>query len=197
MLNLHQTRRIFGSCPSIFLEEAFLTMPVQSLECSLGEVFIANRAQLWRIARRIVTTADLAEDVVQDAFLKIADGTPERLAEKPLGYCCQIVRNMALDYCRRYRTECNYRTFDVDVEVVEMRNDQTPCRSLCERQVILAIDKALSELPPRTRQVFELYRLEGLTQREIAVRLDCALGLVNGLIADASAAIKGCAHLLD
>jgi len=45
--------------------------------------------------------------------------------------------------------------------------------------------------------VFEMYRLEGLTQRDIAQRLGCALGLVNGLIAQAAHAIQSCAHLLD
>jgi RNA polymerase sigma-70 factor (ECF subfamily) len=66
-----------------------------------------------------------------------------------------------------------------------------------ERQAIHAIDKVLAGLAPRTRLVFELYRLEGLTQREIALRLGCALGLVNGLIAEAALAIKACGRLLD
>lgn len=172
-------------------------MQVHPQEFSLVNVFIANRMQLWRIARRIVMTADLADDVLQDSFLRIAEGTPARLAEKPFNYCCQIVRNMALDYCRRHRTESCYRTFDIDVEAVEMPSDQTPCRSLSERQVVLAIDKVLSELPPRTRMVFELYRIEGMTQRQIAERCDCALGLVNALISDATAAISSCADLLE
>lgn len=166
-------------------------------EPSLGEVFIAHRAQLWRVARKIVSATDLADDVVQDAYLKIVDGASVRQAVQPVGYCFQVVRNMALDYCRRHRTEATYRSFDVEVEVLDIPNAETPDRRMRERQVIHAIDRALDALPPRTRQVFELYRIEGLTQREIAARLGCALGLVNGLIADAAAAIKGCAHLLD
>ncbi|MBO9643447.1 MAG: sigma-70 family RNA polymerase sigma factor [Pseudacidovorax sp.] len=164
---------------------------------SLGDIFIANRTHLWRVARKIVNTAELADDVVQDAYLKIVDGACARLADKPVGYCCQVVRNMALDYCRRHRTEASYRTYDVDVEVLEIPNVDTPDRRMRERQVIAAIDRALATLPARTRLAFELYRLEGLTQREIAARLGCALGLVNALIAEAANAIQGCAHLLD
>lgn len=172
-------------------------MPSHVPQLSLGEVFIANRAQLWRVARKIVNTADLADDVVQDSYLKLFDGPCVRHAERPIGYCCQVVRNMALDYCRRHRVEASYRTFDVDVELLDMpTNAATPDRMMCERQVISAIDKALAGLAPRTRLVFELYRLEGLTQREIAARLGCALGLVNGLIAEAATAIKSCGHLL-
>ncbi|MDP9901722.1 sigma-70 family RNA polymerase sigma factor [Variovorax ginsengisoli] len=172
-------------------------MSSHSPEPSLGEVFIANRAHLWRVARKIVNTADLADDVVQDAYLKLVDGPCMRHADRPIGYCCQVVRNMALDYCRRHRVEASYRTFDIDVEQLDMpATAATPDRMMCERQVICAIDKVLAGLAPRTRMVFELYRLEGLTQREIAQRLGCALGLVNGLIAEAAMAIKTCGHLL-
>ncbi|CAN7517734.1 sigma-70 family RNA polymerase sigma factor [Variovorax paradoxus] len=166
-------------------------------EPTLAEVFIANRAQLLRVARRIVRTAELADDVVQDAYLKITDGPCVRKADRPIGYCCQVVRNVALDCCRRHTVEANYRTFDVDVEALDVAGAPTPDRLMRERQAIQAIDKVLAGLPARTRLVFELYRLEGLTQREIAQRLGCALGLVNGLIAEAAQAIKECGRLLE
>lgn len=187
-----------ASARALELEEEVLNTPLsQPSEPSLAEVFIAHRAQLWRVARKIVSTADLADDVLQDAYLKIADGPCARQAERPIGYCCQVVRNMALDYCRRHRVEASYRTFDVDVETLDLPTTaSTPDRTMCERQVIDAIDKVLAGLSPRTRLVFELYRLEGLTQREIAARLGCALGLVNGLIAEAASAIKSCGQLL-
>lgn len=187
-----------ASARALELEEEVLNTPLsQPSEPSLAEVFIAHRAQLWRVARKIVNTADLADDVLQDAYLKIADGPCARQAERPIGYCCQVVRNMALDYCRRHRVEASYRTFDVDVETLDLPTTaSTPDRTMCERQVIDAIDKVLAGLSPRTRLVFELYRLEGLTQREIAARLGCALGLVNGLIAEAANAIKSCGQLL-
>jgi len=172
-------------------------MPPHLAEPSLGEVFIANRPQLWRVARKIVNTSDLADDVVQDAYLKLVDGPCVRHADRPIGYCCQVVRNTALDYCRRHRVEASYRTFDIDVEQLDMpATSLAPDRMMCERQVIGAIDKVLAGLAPRTRLVFELYRLEGLTQREISSRLGCALGLVNGLIAEAATAIKSCGQLL-
>ena len=187
-----------ASARALELEEEVLNTPLsQPSEPSLAEVFIAHRAQLWRVARKIVSTADLADDVLQDAYLKIADGPCARQAERPIGYCCQVVRNMALDYCRRHRVEASYRTFDVDVETLDLPTTASaPDRTMCERQVIDAIDKVLAGLSPRTRLVFELYRLEGLTQREIAARLGCALGLVNGLIAEAANAIKSCGQML-
>jgi RNA polymerase sigma factor (sigma-70 family) len=171
-------------------------MSSNSTELSLGEIFVANHAKLWRVARQIVRTSDLADDVMQDAYLRIADGS-ERKVDRPIGYCCQVVRNLALDYCRRQTLESTYRTFDVDVELVDLRAAPSPDRLMRERQVVHLIDKALAMLPARTRMVFELNRIEGYTQRAIALRLGCALGLVNRLIAEADEAIKACGHLLD
>lgn len=171
-------------------------MSLHSSESLLGEVFVANRAQLWRVARRIVRTTELADDVMQDAYLRIVDGVSDRKIDKPMGYCCQIVRNLALDHCRRQSLEATYRTFDVDLELLDVPGAPTPDRLMRDRQAIDLIDKALMELPSRTRVVFQLYRLEGLTQRDIAQRLGCALGLVNRLISEADEAISALRHLV-
>ncbi|MGJ7611906.1 MULTISPECIES: sigma-70 family RNA polymerase sigma factor [unclassified Variovorax] len=165
-------------------------------ESSLGDVFVANRAQLMHVARRIVRTADLADDVVQDAYLRIADGACDRKVDKPMGYCCQVVRNLALDHCRRQSLEATYRTFDVDIETLDVPGPPSPDRLMRDRQVVRLIDQVLSRLPERTRLAFQLYRLEGLTQRDIAVQLGCALGLVNRLIAEADEAIGTVRYLM-
>jgi len=169
---------------------------MSSPESSLGDVFVANRAQLWHVARRIVRTTDLADDVVQDAYLRIADGACRKI-DKPMGYCCQVVRNLALDHCRRQSLEATYRTFDIDVETLDVPGPSSPDCLMRDRQVVGLIEQALSRLPARTRAAFQLYRLEGLTQRGIAAQLGCALGLVNRLIAEADEAVGAMRHLIN
>ncbi len=172
-------------------------MSLDTIELTLEEVFIANRIQLWRIARKIVHAADVADDVMQDAYLRIAGNScVERKIEKPYAYCCQVVRNLALDQHRRLANEAIYRTLDVDVELLDVAGAPSPARAMIDRQAIGFVDKALEGIPPKTRLIFELYRVHGLTQRDIAARLNCALGLVNRLIADAGRAIQPWAHLL-
>lgn len=47
---------------------------------------------------RTMSDARAADDVMQDAYMRIADGLcADRKIQKPLGYCCQVVRNLALD----------------------------------------------------------------------------------------------------
>ncbi len=173
-----------------------MDMLMHSSEPTLGEVFIANRAQLQRVAQKIVRTADLADEVLQDAYLKLADGAAVRDVRKPLGYCCQVVRNVAFDYHRHQSVEASYRTYCEDVELVSPPSNDAPERVLDGRQALAVIDRVLGALPARTRLAFELNRLSGMTQREIAARLGCSATLVNFMIKDADAALENCRYLV-
>lgn len=164
---------------------------------TLGEVFIAHRAQLRCIAQRIVGTRELADEITQDAYLKLVEGVCARQVDKPFCYCCQVVRNLALDHCRRQSVEATYRIYTDDGELPQVPGGSVPDRSLHERQVLDAIDKVLDSLPPRTRHAFELHRLAGLTQREIAQRLGCSATLVNFMLRDATQVLASCRDLLD
>jgi RNA polymerase sigma factor (sigma-70 family) len=173
-----------------------MDMSLQPSEPTLGEVFIANRAQLQRVAQKIVRTVDLANEVLQDAYLKLADGASVREVRKPLGYCCQVVRNVAFDYHRHHAVEASYRTYCEDVELVSPPSNDAPERVLGGRQALAVIDRVLDALPARTRLAFELNRLSGMTQREIGVRLGCSATLVNFMIKDADAALESCRYLV-
>lgn len=164
-------------------------MQTKSIESSVEDVFIEMREQLGRIARRILRNAELAEEVVQDTYLRIAEGKCDRNVERPAAYCARAVRNMALDYLRRQQHENDYRIHDVDVELLDVPSGSSPEGIVFERQAILLFHKVLEGVSPRAREAFELYRISGATQRQIAVQMGCALGVVNALIAEACRAI--------
>ncbi|ATE59255.1 sigma-70 family RNA polymerase sigma factor [Thauera sinica] len=159
---------------------------------SLGEMFIARRADLRAVAAGIVGHSELVDDVLQDAYLKLAYGVCVRDVEKPYNYCCQVVRNMAFDYCRRRVTESACIVQSEDGELPEVEGGHVPEAGLDERRILSWIEAALEQLPERTRLVFELYRLQGRTQREIAGIIGVSASLVNILIKDAVGALSRC-----
>lgn len=160
----------------------------------LDEVFIAHHPQLRQMALNIVRCADFADDIMQDAWLRLSQAGS---VHKPLCYCYQVVRNLAMDHFRRHGTEASYRSFGVDVEQVERSCGVTPECILHQRRALAAIEQALEALPARTRHAFELHRLHEMTQRDIADQLGCSATLVNFMVRDASAALQGCRRWLD
>lgn len=172
-------------------------MSVELQQRVLGDIFIEHRMRLRRIARKIVGTSHVADEVMQDAYLKVVEMTAVREILKPFCYCCQVVRNMALDHCRRQTVESSYRIYPDDGELPQIAGGSIPDHQLHGMQVIHAIDRILCGLPSRTRLVFELSRLGGLTQRDIARQIGCSATLVNFMLRDASQAIASCRELVD
>lgn len=161
----------------------------------LRATFVAHRAQLQGLAHKITGRRELAEDVVQDAFVKLGDAASAFQIQQPLAYCFQVVRNLAIDCRRRLNTES---TLFADEEFgFEVPAGQgTPEQFAINRQNLVIVDGVLGTLPERTRQAFELYRVAGLTQRAIGQQLGVSAALVNSMIRDATVALGRCRHLL-
>ena len=69
-------------------------------------IYNATSAKLFGVAVRILKRSDLAEDVIQDAYLKIWDAAPKFRPElgSPMSWMVAITRNRAIDVLRK-RTE--------------------------------------------------------------------------------------------
>jgi RNA polymerase sigma-70 factor (ECF subfamily) len=162
----------------------------------LGGAFVAHRAKLQGLAHKITGRRELAEDVVQEAFLKLSDVSASLPVQQPVGYCFQVVRNLAIDCRRRLMLEAGVFADGESGEHVAAQQG-TPEQYAINRQNLVIVDAVLGRLPARTRQAFEMYRVGGLTQRAIGERLGVSAALVNSMIRDAVQALAGCRHLLD
>lgn len=163
------------------------------MEAALGDAFVGNRDALRRAALAIVGSPERADDVVQDAYLRVHQVDAAGDLQQPLRFCFRVVRNMALDHWRRAAFECELLTHEDEWQHVPA-DSATPERHAMARQYLAIADKVLSGLPAKTRKVFELYHLSGLTQRDIGRELGVSIGQVNSLIRDATDAlhIKRC-----
>ncbi len=157
----------------------------------LEDVFIEHRDRLRAAAQRIVGSRERAEDVLQDAYLRVSKVTSQPVIQRPLRYWFQVVRHLAIDSRRRMLLESH-------VFVDEMQGDVMPAPQSSPEQVaitgqfLILLEQTLVGLPDRTGRAFRMYRLEGLTQREIAVQLRVSPTLVNFMIRDAIGALKNC-----
>jgi RNA polymerase sigma-70 factor (ECF subfamily) len=150
----------------------------------IRQQFIVSRPQLRDAAARILGCRQRAEDVVQDAFLKLADGIEELHVKNTLPYLYQLVRNLAIDRYRRSSFEA--QVFSCEEEGLNVgSNAASPEAHAIHTQQLVLVARALATLPERTRAAFELHRLGGKTQREVAEQLGISTTLVNFMIRDA------------
>jgi RNA polymerase sigma factor (sigma-70 family) len=73
-------------------------------------------------------------------------------------------------------------------ELHDILRDDQPLQDevIAARERLVFVRKALSTLPPRTREVFLMHRLEGMRYREIAERLSISVSAVEKHIARAT-----------
>ena len=145
---------------------------------ALADLYDRYGRAVYALVLRIVRDAGIAEDLVQETFLRVWNRAQAFDAHKGsmAAWLLAVARNRAIDYLRsaggRERNAMEFEEADHPALYTDME------------QSILASDKArrvktaMQKLTPNLRQVIELAYFEGLSQTEMAERLGQPLGTV-------------------
>lgn len=148
------------------------------------EAYLSHRAALIDYAAAIVGGRAAAEDVVQGALLRLTNAPPGRRRRHPAAYLFRIVHNLAVDWARRRALESRSAA-TAEAAAVTPRPAPLPEEVAIQRNRLKVVEDALAELPERTRLAFEMYRLGGYTQQQVADALGISVRLVGMLLSDA------------
>ena len=150
-----------------------------ALDCWFVDEVLPLEPALVRLLRRYWRRADDVPDLRQEVYTRVyesamRDGIPAATA----AYVFRAARNLLIDQARRARVV----SFDLVAELEELpeapRDEWSPERISAARAELRLLERALESLPPRCREVVSLRRIDGLSQKEIAVRLGIAEGTV-------------------
>lgn len=154
-------------------------------DSSLVKIYIENRSKLVKFVSGIAGGKSEAEDIVQDAFFRLSSAPDVIVSPQvQMSYLFQIVRNLAIDYFRKQSLINRYSSPEEEGINVPA-NTATPEGAYLDQATLMAVGNALQELPDRTRYAFEMYRIHGVPQKEIAKELNVSPTLVNFMIRDA------------
>jgi RNA polymerase sigma-70 factor (ECF subfamily) len=158
---------------------------------ALAELYDRYGRIAYSLILRIVRDAGIAEDLVQETFLRVWNRVHGFDAEKgAIGpWLLAVARNRAIDYLRsssgKERNAVEFEETDHPALYTDMERD------LLLSDAARRIKSALQKLPDNHRQVIELAYFEGLSQTEMAERMGQPLGTVKTWV---RAALK---HLRD
>ena len=156
------------------------------------QLYRQTSAKLFGIALRIVRQEGLAEDVLQECYIRIwnrAGDYREGLAA-PMTWMASIVRNRSLDWLRR----ANPEVIDVDGEIIEgvASDGPGPLAALEQSRDGAALARCLGELESKQRQAILLAFHGGLSHSELAAQLRQPLGTVKTWVRRGLARLKTC-----
>lgn len=123
--------------------------------------WINTQGQLRSFVYKKVKDKALAEDIVQDVFLKVYTHLASlRDTEKITGWIYQVTRNVITDHFRKQGKSINRVDLDWETETTNYNE----CVSLCLKDM-------LRQLPSLYREAIELTEFENLSQLQLAERL--------------------------
>lgn len=173
-----------ASRPSPAADGDLVARAAQGDERAIGSLYDRYGAVLYAVAYRIVGQRADAEEVVLEAFSQAWREAPRFEAGRGsvAGWLTMIARSRALDLVRarsrrdRITASAAADRPDTPPAMGEFRPD--PGRALDTDERRRQVRQALETLSPPQRQAIELAYFEGLSQSEIAARLQEPLGTV-------------------
>jgi RNA polymerase sigma factor (sigma-70 family) len=149
------------------LEDRYLVWRLRrSSEWALCRIYRRYEADLLTLAASLLDRRDLAQDVLQDVFVRFIESIDTfELTGSLKGYLAQCVANRARDYLRRNRRR-EGESLEAAHAVESHREEPLQAAIAVEQQQRLLV--ALAELPQEQREAVLLHLQAGLKFREIA-----------------------------
>ncbi|WEK45175.1 MAG: RNA polymerase sigma factor [Candidatus Andeanibacterium colombiense] len=163
---------------------------------SLGQVYVRRYGAMRDFIRRRVGSAEVAEELIQDAWVAIAPRAEDPAIENPEAWLQRVVVNLTLNWLKTNQFRSHFVVEEerggesgaADAGLAAYPDDRPNAeRVLHYRQGLDRLMLLIDDLPPGRRAAFLLCRGEGLSLGEAAARLQISIKTVSGQV---SAAVR-------
>jgi RNA polymerase sigma-70 factor, ECF subfamily len=158
---------------------------------AMGELYDRYGKLAFSVIFRIVRNQSTAEDLLQETFLRVWNRVQAFDAEKgALGpWILTVARNRAIDYLRSLDGRMAKSSLEIEkMETPRIFNDMES--QLFDKDRIQNLKGAFEKLNPNQRMVIELAYFEGLSQTEMAEKMNQPLGTVKTWVRSALKALR-------
>jgi len=147
-------------------------------------LFVSHYPSLCTYATDLVRTTEIAEEVVQDVFLKLWNKRSILSVQTSLkAYLYRMVHNRCLNYIRDHSTQKTIKTLSFEdiqtrLTIFDIKSTDSVFDDLLTEQIENDLNKAIGALPEQCRKIFYLCRFQGHSYPEIAEKLDLSVSTV-------------------
>lgn len=126
-------------------------------------VFATHSKTLYNFIYYKCGDAHLAEDIVQESFIKLWDNCAKVVFEKAKSYLFTVARNLFLNDVAHKKIVLQHQ-----LDAKDKSSNETPQFLLEEQEFMLKLKQAIADLPERQREVFLLSRIDKKKYAEIS-----------------------------
>ena len=163
-------------------------------EAAFERLYAATRAKLFGVVLRILRRQDLAEEVIQEAYVKIwnSAGQFNPGMASPITWMVSIARNRAIDVVRK-RTETSIEEEPAAMEVASDTPDPLARREMTEE--LKRILECVGQLDPERQKLVLLAYYNGWSREQLAEKFDTPLNTVKTWLRRSMLEIRECLGL--
>jgi len=141
-------------------------------------LYESHRERIYRLAYRYTRSAEDAEDILQETFIRAFKGLKSfKAGADDSGFSAWIGTiglHCAVAHLRRMKSRKRWGTVSLnDLAKEPEASDPAPEMTAAAAQALALVLAARNGLPPRQRIVFDLRYSQHLDIKEIAARMDC------------------------
>lgn len=157
-------------------------------EQAFEEIYFRYYKHLYAIGYKFLKNPDLAEDAVQDIFLKLWDHRHtlnEAYAIK--NFLSISMKNHVMNLIRdNHAAIWEY----LSLETEQVGGEDSPTNTYQYQEYSTILENGLKQLPPQREAIFRLRVFSGLTNEEIALHLSISINTVKCQFSQATKSIK-------
>jgi RNA polymerase sigma-70 factor (ECF subfamily) len=151
-----------------------------------------HQRSAYRWAYRMVRAHDAADDIAQEAFIRLHRALQRIDIERPLSpWLCRVVINLSTNYLRRKKTTVSIDDNPgIEAAITPEKDPQHPVYQHYRRDFVAKLEQAIDHLPPKFKQVFILRVQDNHTYEEIAEALNLTMGTVMSRLSRARSRLR-------
>lgn len=137
----------------------------------IGREILPNEGGVRAFLKRAALSPEDVDEVIQEAYCRMAGIEDYRRIENPRAYLYQVVRSILLSQVRRARVV----RFDTVAELDSLGvidSGLNPEQAVLRKDDLQRLKSLIENLPANIRQVFLLRKIDGLSQKAIAAHLN-------------------------
>lgn len=170
--------------------EAFITQSALGNREAFSQLYDATSTKLFSVCLRVLNDRELAEDVLQETFIKIWNSAQQYQSNglSPMTWLITIARNTSID--RKRVIQHHHESFNQDEILADDANGPEAEAFLLSQQA--HISRCLDELEKDKAEAVRNVYLQGLSYAELAERFEVPVNTMRTWLRRSLLKLRGC-----
>lgn len=152
---------------------SIMSSPASSTQQQIHTLYTDHHGWLHAWLRKKLGNSWDAADLAHDTFIRMMDKHRlQQLGEEPRAFLTHIAKGLMIDHWRHQEIE---RAYQETIALLPAMHTPSPETRLLILESLFRIDRMLQAMPTKTRTIFMLAQLDGLTYPQVASQLNLSL----------------------